>query len=168
MCLTCGSSAGARPDAGGRGCGTILCGGLSVRGSTPEGVVAMTESWGVVGASVAAAAAACRSSMAPTLPRGSRAPPGAPPASHTSVAEEPPDGSRGVVSCDAWPWSGMAVGPAAASEASCGMAGTGGIGGGVTGPGSGAVGVCGTTGVCDPGETGAGVPPGERLLLRLG
>ena len=64
----------------------------------------------------------------------------------------------------------MAVGPEAASEASCGMAGTGtgGIRGGVTGAGSGAGGVCGTTDVCDPGATGAGVPPGERLLLRLG
>ena len=58
----------------------------------------------------------------------------------------------------------MAVGPAAASEASCGMAGTGGIRGGVTGAGAG--GVCGTGDDCDTGVTG--VPPGERLLLRLG
>ena len=46
------------------------------------------------------------------------------------------------------------------------MAGTGGIRGGVTGAGSGAGGVCGMADVCDTGEIG--VPPGERLLLRLG
>ena len=46
------------------------------------------------------------------------------------------------------------------------MGGTGGIIGGVTGAGSGAGGVCGMADVC--GTVEIGVPPGERLLLRLG